>query len=142
MRDDVSDLLRTLVWIADENAREVRERRWSRGAPNTEPEVDREWDAFVNRLEKRRSALRLAGDPNADDLDLDEDDLDNLATLVRVLGNRTLTVSEVVLALQRERVLSIEFQASARAQAKRMLAVLRQVNRVWCDDYGRWSLLD
>ncbi len=78
--------------------------------------------------------------------DMDEDDVDGLLALIGALeeareARRALTMSEIVKALQRDKVLSLEFPAAARQQASAMLSRLRGLNRVWSDAQGRWSLL-
>jgi hypothetical protein len=73
----------------------------------------------------------------------DEDDIDMLLSLAAVLeaAKTPLTISEIVRALQHNRVLALEFPATARAQTKRLLMKMRELNRAWQDTQGRWSKL-
>ena len=151
---EVSQLLDTMLMLADQNAQEIRERRWSHRAPAADMTAalieKQEWDAFRAKLQRRKALLLKSQNDEADDaldVDVDEDDLDMLLTVVDVLDaawhskSSGLTVSDVVRALQRNKVLSVEFTASARAQTKRLLTKLRQMNRAWQDAQGRWALL-
>lgn len=149
-------VLDMLLHLADENAREFKERDRSRThAPKvTLALLERqEWAAFVARLKRRRTLLHLddaeaqlgpqPGDDEAIALDVDEDDIDMLLSVVVVLDRATapMTLSEIVREMQQAKVLSLEFIASAREQTKRLLTKLRELHRAWSDDQGRWSLL-
>lgn len=124
---------------------------------------DQEWQAFKAKLNQRKrlfGAMELedeemvslasgTGSSQEDGVDvetMDEDDVDTLLSLIGVMEDaketkKSLTIAEIVRELQRSKVLSLEFPASARMQAQRMLGRLRKLNRVWVDPRGRWALL-
>lgn len=173
--------LNMMLWIADQNAAEVKYRDKTRGPlrgniVTTAMIEKQEWDAFRAKLAQRKKFLvaksggvggsMIGGRPGPVDvdilleegaaLDVDEDDIDQLMALVNIFDEHYetqreragrggtglgLTLAEVVKALQRAGVVSLEFTASAREQTKRLLRKLREMNRVWQDDSGRWSLL-
>jgi hypothetical protein len=134
------DLLKTLLWVADENAAEVRERERSRvgSAIVTAKEIEEsEWQAMTAKLRRRQQLLGEALESE------DEDDGEALVLVMHVLtqSKHPLTAFEVMRHLQRARLLSLEFPAAARAQTTALLNRLRVANRVWQDTHGRWSLL-
>ncbi len=117
-----------------------------------------EWTAFKARLQEQRRFFRAPGvgqDGEGGDADeavdaVDEDDMDTMLALIDVLdaarqrggaAGQTLTLSEIVRALQRDRVLSLEFTAAARTQAQRLLTQLRALNKVYQSPLGGWALL-
>ncbi len=146
--DDVSDLLRMICHIADENAREVKLAEQSRGrarAAMTNADMEaRDWDAFVKRLEWRQRVVRGENfgetDQNSDADAFNEEDLDMLVVLVGLFEGKPLTLTEVVRGLQAKRVLTMEFAAAARAQANRLLVQLRDMGRLRRDSLNRWVL--
>lgn len=134
-KNDVEEVLSTLLHIADENAKQPRAVR-PRGL--TPADIERvEWESFQAKMQRR---ARLLGD---DLLAEDDDDGEALVLVVTVLaGSKTpLTAFEVMRALQKHRHLSHSFPAAARAQTLSLLGKLRVANRVWQDPFGRWALL-
>jgi len=127
-----------LLWVADENAQEVREKERSRRQQHvTAGQLEkRDWDALTAKVRRRQQLL-------GDVLDGEEDDGEALELVVAALaaGKGPLTVFEVMRQLQRFGLLSLEFPAAARQQTLAMLSRLRVANRVWQDPHGRWSLL-
>ncbi len=144
----VSDLLKMMLHLADLNAREVKA-PYRRGRVTAAMLEEQEWDAFKAKLHRRKLLLSSNGglfsDDEVEDLetsDLNEDDVDNLLALIVALEAKpSSTMTEIVRVLQRDKVLTLEFPASARMQAQRMLGRLRELNRAWCDERGRWSLI-
>lgn len=148
--NDVAQLLDMLIHIANQNAREAREAEQRAGIVTAADLEAQEWEAFKAKIQQQRRLLGLSGVRGAseDGIDVDEDDVDMLLSLIGGLergapGHPTtgLTVTEIVRVLQNDGVLSVEFPAAARSQAKRLLGKLREVNRVWQDAHGRWALL-
>lgn len=147
---DVADVLEMLCHLADQNSAEVKLAEQSRGrakAAVTQADLeDRDWNAFVARLEWRQRVVQ--GNPTgeaASNLDADsvnEDDLDMLVVMVELLDHaeQPLALADVVRGLQAKRVLSLEFAASARAQTVRLLEQLTTMGRVRKDGAGRWVL--
>lgn len=134
------DLLKTLLWVADENAAEVRERERSRTgtAIVTAREIEEnEWQAMTAKLRRRQQLLGDAA------LENEDDDGEALELVVHALAQskHPLTTHEVMRHLQRARLLSVEFPAAAKAQTTALLVRLRVANRVWQDPHGRWALL-
>jgi len=133
------DLLKTLLWVADENAAEVREREKSRAQRSvvlTAQQIEEhEWRGMQQKLLRRQQLL-------GDALESDDDDGEALTLVVTVLAQSKgpLTTFEVMRHLQRARLLSVEFPAAAKAQTTTLLGRLRVANRVWQDQNGRWSL--
>ncbi len=160
---DVHDVLDMMCHIADVNARERRNEERRRGALAvrlvTEAVLEnQEWDAFAAKVEKRNrlfiesnesdGTLPAAEHASAlDATDTDEDDADMLLCLIDVLerardrGFPPRTVSELARTMQSDRVLAVEFSGAARAQCQRLLDKLRDLNKVYQDQHGRWSLL-
>jgi hypothetical protein len=156
VRNGVSDLLKMIVFLAEESSKEARLRAQSRGlnvkgtAVTLATIEQQEWDAFKAKLWRRQRLLRdsKAERELGDEDDVDEDDVDMLLSMIDALERardaprkQSLTLSEIVRAMQADKVLSLEFQAQARAQASRLLQQLRVMNRVWADEQGRWALL-
>ena len=149
----MSDLMDMMLHLADENAAEFKRRRWGlrecrRVMTLADVELQ-EWAAFKARLASR-SRLLEKGTTAATfaNVDIDEDDSDMLLSMLGALerakdsaGLSALTVSEIVRQMQQDRVLSMEFIAAARAQTVRLLSKLREMNRVYQDQHGRWALL-
>jgi predicted DNA-binding ribbon-helix-helix protein len=130
-------VLDTLLWMADENANEVREKERSRRQHVTAGQLEeQEWAALTAKVQRRQ---RLLGDMVEDE----EDEGEALELLVSVLAESKgpLTLFEVMRQLQRLGLLSLEFPAAARKQTSALLYRLRVANRVWQDPHGRWSLL-
>lgn len=136
-------LMDMMLYIADENARDARGREQARPRLVTAAMLENiEWQAFLAKIKNKHAYLRT-GSSAVDELDVDEDDVEFLWALASVLdaAKTPMTLSEIVRALQHQRVLSLEFVAAARAQTKRLLAKMRALNRVWQDDQGRWAKL-
>lgn len=134
-------LLDMMLYIADENAKEFKQRDAAQTRIVTASMMeDLEWDAFKTRLNHQKELLRVG--ENFDDV-AEEDDIDMLLALAEVLETAKvpLTISEIVRVLQHNRVLSLEFTSTARAQTKRLLLKMRELNRAWQDTQGRWSKL-
>lgn len=133
------ELLKTLLWVADQNAAEVRENERSRGnrvgCLTAQQIEEHEWRGMQQKLLRRQ---RLLGDA----LESEDDDGEALTQVVTVLaqGKGPLTTFEIMRHLQRARLLSVEFPAAAKAQTTTLLGRLRVANRVWQDQNGRWSL--
>jgi hypothetical protein len=133
------ELLKTLLWVADQNAAEVRENERSRGnrvgCLTARQIEEHEWRGMQQKLSRRQ---RLLGDA----LESEDDDGEALTQVVTALaqGKGPLTTFEVMRHLQRARLLSVEFPAAAKAQTTTLLGRLRVANRVWQDQNGRWSL--
>lgn len=144
----MSQLLDMLMHIADENSKTYK-RPVQRASVVTAAMLEqRDWDAFKARIERRKKLLMPGARKDSDDefVDMDEDDIDLLLAVVSVLERAKetrvmLTLSETMRELQRAKVVSLEFPASARAQTQRMLTRLRELNRAWSDSKGRWGLL-
>ena len=110
-----------------------------------------EWDAFKAKLAARSRLLKAGVRLRAlktEDVDVDEDDVDMLLSMIDALERAQAaptasprTIHEIVRAMQRDKVLSLEFASAARAQARRLLVLLREMNRVYQDSQGRWALL-
>jgi hypothetical protein len=133
------DLLKTLLWVADENAAEVRERERSRvgSAIVTAKEIEEsEWQAMTAKLRRRQQLLGEA-------LESEDDEGEALELVMHALTQtkHPLTTHEVMRRLQHARLLSVEFPAAAKAQTTALLTRLRVANRVWQDRSGRWALL-
>lgn len=131
-------VLETLLWVADENAADLREKERSRAGSLTAKQLeDREWQAMTAKLQRRRTLL---GDEL---LEGEEDEGEALELVMSVLAHakHPLTVFELMRQLQRAKLLSLEFPAAARQQTAALLSRLRVANRVWQDSHGRWSLL-
>lgn len=133
------DLLKTLLWVADENAAEVRERERSRAgaAIVTAKEIEEsEWQAMTAKLRRRQQLL-------GDALESEDDEGEALELVMHTLtqSKQPLTTHEVMRHLQHARLLSVEFPAAAKAQTTTLLNRLRVANRVWQDQHGRWALL-
>lgn len=131
------ELLKTLLWVADENAAERREQERSRVGRQIMPSQleEQAWRATQARAQRRQTLLGDALD-GADD----EGEALELAMLALARG-KPLTTHEVMRHLQRAKLLSVEFPAAARQQTITLLQRLRVANRVWQDPHGRWSLL-
>jgi hypothetical protein len=135
------DLLKTLLWVADQNAAEVRERERVRsrlGNLTAQQIEEHEWRGMLHTLRRRQQLL------GADTLENEDDDGAALETVIVVLtkSGKPLTAHEVMRHLQRAHgLLSVRFPAAAKAQTRALLERLRVANRVWQDPYGRWSLL-
>lgn len=135
------DLLKMLVWVADQNAAEVRERERSRdsGRILTARQIEEhEWNGMVQRMRRRQQLL------GSDTVENEDDEGFALETVVTVLAQskHPLTTHEIMRRLQRRHgLLSVKFPAAAREQTRALLSRLRVANRVWQDSYGRWSLL-
>jgi hypothetical protein len=135
------DLLKTLLWVADQNAAEVRERERSRsrsGILTAQQIEEHEWRGMLHKLHRRQQLLGV------DTLENEDDDGVALETVIVVLAKsgKPLTAHEVMRHLQRAHgLLSVQFPAAAKAQTRALLERLRVANRVWQDSYGRWSLL-
>jgi hypothetical protein len=141
--------LEILIHIADLNAAEIKYKRQQRSSMVTAATIEQvEWEAFKAKVKQRARLLR-AKQPTAkeDDVtfgaDVDEDDLDSILAIIGILerAKRPFTLTEVVSALQKQKVLSREFVAAARDQARRLLKKLRAMNKAYQDTQGRWSLL-
>ena len=131
------DLLKMLLWVADENAAERREQERSRATRQIMPLQleEQEWRATQARAQRRQTLL-------GDALDGADDEGDALELVVLALSKgKPLTTHEVMRHLQRAKLLSVEFPAAARQQTTTLLQRLRVANRVWQDPHGRWSLL-
>lgn len=132
------DLLKTLLWVADQNATERREQersRVARGQLTPSQLEEHAWKGVQARAQRR---LTLLGDA----LDGADDEGEALELVVLALSRgKPLTTHEVMRHLQRRKLLSLEFPAAARQQATTLLQRLRVANRVWQDSHGRWSLL-
>lgn len=168
--EEIMGILDMTLWIADQNAADVKYRDKVRGPLRgsvvTEAMIEKqEWNAFRAKLAQRKKFLvsKAKNVLNVDDvlaegaaLDVDEDDIDQLIQLANVFNehyesqkargvvngtNVGLTLAEIVRALQQANVLSVEFTAPAREQTKRLLQKLREMKRVWQDEQGRWALL-
>lgn len=152
----VVGLLDMMMHIADENAAEVRQKERSRSMNGTQVVTaadleQQEWEAFKAKLSRRARLLKdgqvVDTIANGSEIDVEEDDIDMLIALIAVLERaresrvKMLTVSEAVRGLQQAKVLSMEFAAPARAQTQRLLKKLREMNRVFEDQHGRWALL-
>jgi len=148
-RRGVADILDMMLHIADVNAQEVKERERTRPPERlaivTAALLEKqEWAAFKAQIERRDKLLGVG--------DIDEDDADLLLSLIGVLerardrddGSKRvavgLTISEIVREMQNDKVLAREFPAAARTQAQRLLGMLREMNRVWVDQHGRFVL--
>ena len=146
-KGDLASMLDMMLHIADTNAAEVRNKRRQTGNLVTSAFLEKlEWNAFKARLTRRSKLLRSGkvATLDGDSADCEEDDVDLLLGVVAVLERtkgESRTLSEIARALQTDRVLSIEFPAGARAQTQRLLTKLRDMSRVYQDEYGRWALL-
>lgn len=134
------DLLRTLLWVADQNATEVREKERSRtvSVVVTARQIEeKEWAGMTAKLRRRQQLL------GEEALESEDDDGEALELVMEALtkSRHPLTAHEVMRHLQRARLLSVEFPAAAKAQTTALLARLRVANLVWQDPHGRWSLL-
>lgn len=135
------DLLKMLLWVADYNAAELREKERSRSVRavvvTAQQIEEQEWRGMTEKLRRRQQLL------GAETLELEDDEGEALELVVAILSRsrQPLTAHEVMRQLQRERLLSVEFPAAAKAQTTALLGRLRVANRVWQDPYGRWSLL-
>ena len=136
-----TDLLDMMCAIADDNAKEYREAARAR-APR---QGDAEWAQFKDRA--ARVNWLLSGDESEGfqvSDELEEGDAELLLELVDVLkkAKAPLTLAEVTRGLQRNKVLTVEFEAAARARAKWMLGKLRDMRRASVDPHsGRWSFV-
>ena len=133
------DLLRTLLYVADQNEAEVKEKERSRATSfvvTVRQLEEREWQAMAAKLRRRQQLL------GAEAIESEDDDGDALEMVVTALAKskQPLTTHEIMRHLQRARLLSVEFPAAAKAQTASLLARLRVANRVWQDPHGRWSL--
>ena len=134
------DLLKTLLWVADQNASEVREKERSRSVSvvvTARQIEENEWAGMTAKMRRRQQLL------GEDALEVEDDEGEALELVVDALTKtrQPLTTHEVMRHLQRARLLSVEFPAAAKAQTAALLARLRVANRVWQDQNGRWSLL-
>lgn len=152
MREGVGDLLKFLCYLADESSKEAKLRAQSRGQASREvtaATIERqEWNAFTANLRAKQRLVRGRAVEGVETVEIDDDETDMLLSLIDALERardaptkQSLTLSEIVRAMQADKVLSLEFQAAARAQANRLLTQLRVMNRVWVDAQGRWALL-
>ena len=133
----VTDLLQHLIYIADLNSDEVKARLLSRiglTVPTVAEQENTEWETFRAKLDRRRKHI------SEDELD-DEDDADVLIVLLHILdeSKTPLTIFELMRALQKAKVLSLEFPSTARAQTISMLVKLQNANRARLSTHGLWS---
>lgn len=145
-----------LLYIADENAREVKvpyqrrreQPRSMEGSVLTEAfKEEQEWAAFKATVDRRKRLFgELSNDAHDSLMDMDEDDIDALIMLIGILdrarlSGKALTLAEVVRGLQRNKILTVEFTAAARARTQWMLEKLRVLKRVQVNTNGLWSLV-
>lgn len=134
-----TQLLDMLTYIADTNAADVRVSKDVRAANRDE----REWVKFKAKAEKVNRLLiddQSGGFSVADQLE--EDDAELLVAVVEYFESKNTpqTLAEVVRGLQREKILSIEFESAARTRAKWLLKKLQEMRKIQSDVDGRWSL--